>query len=120
MSRCIARRSTTRLQHPTVPRLIAEVLSRSTEHVDYFVKVEEYKAVAALQVILLISPQTVDVGTWTRVADGWAYQVTRDPDGMVDLPDLGLELPVRDIYDGVVLSPPYGPRLVWPDEPHQR
>ena len=51
-------------------RFIAEVLSRSTEHVDYFVKVEEYKTFPALQTILLVSPLTVDLGVWTRQEDG--------------------------------------------------
>ena len=59
------------------PRLVAEVLSRSTEHVDYFVKVEEYKTIPALQVVLLVSPQTVDLGIWTR--DGAAWHDTASP-----------------------------------------
>ena len=102
------------------PRLIAEVLSRSTEHVDYFIKVEEFKTIDALQVILLVSPQAVDLGVWMRGDGSWNHRRIRDIDGVVDLADLGISLAVQDIYDGVRLIPPDRPRLVWPEEPPQR
>ena len=88
------------------PRLIVEVLSRSTEHVDYFIKVEEYKTIGALNTILLISPHTVNLGVWTRNDGGWKQWRSRSIDDVVDLSDLGIALPVCDIYDDATLTPP--------------
>ena len=102
------------------PRLIAEVLSRSTEHVDYFMEVEEFKNIDALQTILLVSPQAIDLGIWTRGGSSWKHQRVREVGEFVHLADLGISLAVRDIYDGVRLMPPDGPRLVWPEQPPER
>ena len=102
------------------PRLIAEVLSRSTEHVDHFIKVDEFKTIEALQTILLVSPRTADVGVWTRRDGSWDHRRVRDLHDGVTLADLGITLAMGDIYDGVQLLPAQGPRLVWPDNPPER
>ncbi len=102
------------------PRLIAEVLSRSTEHVDYFVKVEEFKMIDTLQTILLVSPQAVDLGVWSRDGENWAHRRIRDMNDVVDLADLGITLPMQDIYEGVQLVPSRRPRFVWPDQSPER
>lgn len=102
------------------PRLIAEVLSRSTEHVDYFIKVEEFKVIDTVQTILLVSPQAVDLGVWTRDGGNWKHHQVRDINEVLDLADLGITLAMQDIYDGVQLVPSHRPRLVWPNDTSER
>ena len=99
------------------PRLLVEVLSRSTERMDQLVKVEEYKPILSLQTVLLVSPTTAEVGVWRRGAAGWTLGVETDLAAAIAIPDLGLSLPLRDIYDGATLATEPRFRLVWPDAP---
>ncbi len=100
------------------PRLVVEILSRSTQHVDQFVKLGEYQSLPVIDYILLVSPDQVEVGVWSR-GDGGAWQnfVLDDIDAVVDLPTLAVTLPVRDIYERVALKSHPRPCLVWPDPP---
>jgi Uma2 family endonuclease len=100
------------------PRLVAEILSASTENVDRIVKLDEYKAIPQLDYILLAAPDLVDVAFWSRDASAqWQLQVFRDLSAVLDLPRLGVRLPLGDVYDRVTLREPVGPRLVWPEAP---
>ena len=100
------------------PRLVAEVLSDSTENVDRILKLEEYKAIPGLDYILFAAPDVAEIVFWSRDADtSWHHQAFRDLAMILDLPRLGVQLPLTGVYDRVALRPPTGPRLVWPEEP---
>lgn len=93
------------------PRLVAEVLSPSTRDFDAFDKLEEYKAVASLAVILLAEPNAPEIALWRRDADGaWQRRLVAGLDQTIDLPELGVSLALADVYDGIVF--PARPRLV--------
>ena len=98
------------------PRLVAEVLSRSTIEVDNTIKFEEYQAIPAVQAILLVNPRAADVGLWTRHGAEWQCRHMRDVQDSAPVPDLGITIRLADIYDRVEVALPPGPRLVWPDE----
>jgi Uma2 family endonuclease len=100
------------------PRLVAEVLSDSTENVDRIVEMEEYKAIPGLDYILLAAPDVAEIVFWSRNAGAqWQHQAFHDRGATLDLPRLDVRLPLTDVYDRVTLRTPAGPRLVWPDEP---
>jgi Uma2 family endonuclease len=100
------------------PCLVAEVLSDSTENVDRIVKLEEYKAIPGLDYILLAAPDLAEIVFWSRDAGArWQHQACHDLGATLDLPRLGVRLPLTGIYDRVTLRQPTGPRLVWPEEP---
>jgi Uma2 family endonuclease len=93
------------------PRLVAEVLSPSTRDFDAFDKLEEYKAVASLAVILLVEPNAPEIALWRRDADGaWQRRLVSGLDRSIDLPELDMSLAQADVYDGVAFPP--RPRLV--------
>ncbi|MGX7705056.1 Uma2 family endonuclease [Methylobacterium sp. Gmos1] len=93
------------------PRLIVEVLSPSTRDFDAFDKLEEYKSVGSLAVILLVEPNAPEIALWRRDADGaWHRRLVAGLDQTIDLPELGTSVALADIYDGVVFPP--RPRLV--------
>ena len=99
------------------PTLVADVLSPSTERVDQVAKLLEYRALPTLRTILLLAPDQIDIGVWRRV-DGveWRYDhILDDSSGMIEIPDLGLTIPVHELYVGAALQPITRPRLVWPD-----
>ena len=56
------------------PRIVVEVLSKSTEARDRTYKLLRYQAKQSIQEIVLISPYVQHVEVITRTASGWEYQ----------------------------------------------
>ncbi len=96
------------------PRLVIEVLSRSTDAFDRVMKLEEYKTVPSLEYILLASPEAADVMLWSRDEGDWRSRRLFGLDAVIEFPKLDVALPLADLYAGVRF--PRRPRLVW-DEP---
>lgn len=96
----------------SAPRLVLEVLSDSTKRVDEYVKLDEYRAVASLDHIILMSPREVDVAVWSRDAER-QWQLTRyhATDDTIPLPLLGISLPLSVLYEGIGVRPEW-PRAV--------
>ena len=92
--------------------MVLEVLSPGTRDFDTFEKLGEYKPVATLDHIVFVDPDCAEVVHWTRVADGsWVRQVIEELDGTLDLADLGVSLPLREVYDGVTFPATLRPRV---------
>lgn len=81
-----------------VPTLVAEVLSPSTMRYDRFQKLEEYKLVPAIQVILLIDTGQPRVTVWRRVSENWTNHEVAGMDADIDLPEIGTSLPLSELY----------------------
>jgi Uma2 family endonuclease len=100
------------------PRMVAEVLSPTTRDFDTFEKLAEYKLVESLGAIVIVEPNAAEVTVWSRGHDRtWTRHIIEGIDGRVDLPSLGIALPMAEIYDGVEF--PLRPRLVRMDEPRE-
>lgn len=88
------------------PRLVLEALSDGTRRVDEYVKLDEYKGLAPLDYIVLMSSREVDVAVWSRDADRqWQrnrYQTLPD---IIPLPRLGVSLPLSALYEGIDVRP---------------
>ncbi len=87
------------------PRLVVEVLSRSTSQFDQFVKLEEYKTVACLDYILLVNPEAPDVMLWSRGGDEWRQRRLLGQESLIELPKLTVVLPLTELYAGVRFPP---------------
>ena len=99
----------------TSPRVVVEVLSPTTRDFDTIGKLEEYKLVNSLQRIVVIEPNAAEVIVWARGADrSWQKAVRQGLDQEIDMPEIGVTLPLREIYDGVDF--PARPRLVAEEE----
>ena len=96
------------------PRVVFEVLSPSTRDFDTIGKLEEYKTVESLQRIVVIEPNAPEVIVWFRGADGtdriWQESISRGLDQTIGMPEIGVSLPLAEIYDGVEF--PARPRLL--------
>lgn len=79
------------------PVLVVEVLSRSTEMTDRFVKLALYQAKESIQEIIFISQSIQRVEVFSRSATGWIYQQygTGQRFFLTSL-DIGIE--VRQLY----------------------
>jgi Uma2 family endonuclease len=75
------------------PRLVVEVLSESTEHVDRLVKLDEYKALETLDYIVIADPTRVEVGFWFRQPDRtWRHEILQRRDAVISMPELDLSV----------------------------
>ena len=83
-----------------LPCLVIEVLSDSTEAVDRGEKLLNYQKFASLQGYVLLSQDTPRAEVYRRLEDGWRYEV-RAAGETVELPCVGLELPLDALYRGL-------------------
>ncbi|WP_274627729.1 Uma2 family endonuclease [Arvimicrobium flavum] len=83
------------------PRLIIEILSPSTTRYDRFQKLEEYKLLDAVKVILLVDTEAPRVTVWRRGRDGWGNVEIAGLDQTIDVPEIGCALPLAELFDGL-------------------
>lgn len=81
------------------PTFLVEVLSPSTTAYDRDLKAPRYRACPSVREFLLISQTPVEVEHWFR-GDGneWRMDRITDPDVILKLDSLGVEVPAREFY----------------------
>jgi len=90
------------------PIFVAEVLSPSTEHVDFVDKLLEYRAIASVQTYLICSQDEPRAWVWQRRADGtWPEEPVelRGRNGTVTLPEFAIELSMASVFLDVPDTP---------------
>jgi len=88
------------------PKLIAEVLSPSTQEFDRGVKFEDYQLLDSLEEYVLISQDEMRVECRRRVSsnsDRWETESYGEGDRLF-LKSIGLELAISDLYRGISLT----------------
>lgn len=85
------------------PKVIFEVLSRSTEAYDRGDKWAAYRRLASVSEYFLVSQSVVLIECFRRQGTGWHYEAT-ETGGRITL-GAGLELDVDALYDGVFALP---------------
>jgi Uma2 family endonuclease len=84
------------------PKIIIEVLSKSTESYDRTTKFEHYKTLDSVTDYLLISQDAHHVEHHARQTDGtWRSSVAEGLNGVVRLESIGCELRLSELYDKV-------------------
>lgn len=86
----------------TNPIVIIEVLSESTQAYDRGAKFELYRALETLQDYVLIDQSRVYVEYFHKLDDGrWLLAEFHEPDGILLLEAVGVELPLSQVYQRV-------------------
>ncbi len=80
------------------PKMVVEVLSPSTREEDTAVKMPEYKAVASMQVILFIDPETGAMRLLQRNGPASWNDAELAPGSPVPLPEFGITLASTEIF----------------------
>lgn len=100
-------------QSVTNPRVIIEVLSPSTESYDRGEKFDHYGDLASLEEYILVAQDRPRVETLLRQPDGsWNLSPFVGLEATALIRTLRIEVPLAEIYSGVVFPPPAPP----PDE----
>jgi len=81
----------------TNPTLLVEVLSPSTEEYDRGEKLAQYKQIASVREVVLVTQETHFVEVWRR-GDDDTWTRTEHRDGNIVLTSIGCELPTSDVY----------------------
>ena len=84
------------------PSLIVEVLSPSTQSYDRAEKWEHYRQIPELRDYLLVSSERVRVEHLSRNEQNqWILQTAIERNDTLNVPHLGLEIPLDEIYEGI-------------------
>ena len=85
----------------TNPTVVFEVLSEWTEEADRSVKKDAYQALESLQEYLLVSQEEPHITQFIRQEDHWLRKDFGDLQASVELPSIGCQLALSDVYDGI-------------------
>jgi Uma2 family endonuclease len=83
------------------PAAVFEVLSRGTRRVDEGEKKEAYLTIPSLGVYALVEQEMPAVVVFRRTHQGFVREVYEGLDAVIPLPEIEIELPLSEIYDGV-------------------
>ena len=86
------------------PVVVFEILSPGTSRTDRIAKVREYGATESIQRYVILEQTSQAATVFTRTTAPWAGTVL---DGDVDLPmpEIGIAVPLRELYQDVELPP---------------
>lgn len=87
------------------PVVIFEVLSESTARTDRTTKLMEYRSLPSVQRYVMLEQEQAVATVVTRNETGWSLEVL-DGDGLLAMPEIGIEVAMADLYDGLDLTPP--------------
>jgi Uma2 family endonuclease len=87
------------------PAVLVEVLSRSTRRIDEGEKKDAYLTIPALHVYLLVEQESAAVVAYRRTANGFVREVYEGLDAVIPLGEIGVELPLAEVYETVEFAP---------------
>ena len=92
------------------PVVIFEVLSRRTRRTDEGEKKDAYLQIPSLAVYALVEQDEPAVVVFRRTEGDFKREVYQGLDAVIPLKEVGFDLPLREIYEGIAFTPE-------PDEP---
>jgi Uma2 family endonuclease len=87
------------------PAALVEVLSRKTRRTDEGEKKDVYLTISSLGAYLLVEQEMPAVVAFRRTDHGFVREVYQGLEAVIPLPEIGIELPLAEIYDGVEFVP---------------
>ena len=81
------------------PKVIAEVLSPTTENYDRGTKWNFYRQIPTLSEYLLVAQEPHDIVVYSRLDDTrWKLTAYTEPTAVIELQSLGITFPISEIY----------------------
>jgi Uma2 family endonuclease len=85
------------------PVVVFEVLSPGTSRTDRIDKLREYQATASIQRYIILEQDSIAATVFSRHGSGWMAGALTEGD-VLQMPEIGIELPLADIYADVPLA----------------
>ena len=98
--RCPLDRTATVIYEPVV---VFEVLSPSATHSDRIVKAREYQATPSVRRYIMLEQDSVNAVVYARSGEAWTHEILL-ADSILTLPEIAVELPLAELYDGIVFE----------------
>lgn len=86
------------------PVVIFEVLSETSASTDLVLKAREYGATSSVQRYVALDPEAMAGTMFERVGGEWVGRLI-GVDTILRMPEIDIELPLSELYDGVDLGP---------------
>jgi Uma2 family endonuclease len=87
------------------PAVIVEVLSRATRRIDEGEKKDAYLTIHSLKVYMQVEQDAPAVTLFRRTDSGFVREVYQGLDAVIPLHEIGIDLPLAEIYDTVEFTP---------------
>ena len=84
--------------------VVFEVLSPSTASVDHFVKNQEYRDTPSIRRYVMLEQDAIGATVFERVGGDWVGHVL-GADAVLDMPEIGIQVPLTELYEGLALEP---------------
>ena len=101
----------------TDPVVVFEIMSEGTANTDLVEKNAEYRATASIQRYVLLEQTHAAAIVFARKGEDWVSEIVAGAEAVLRLPELGIEIPLADIYADVELT---GSALDAPEAPPAR
>jgi Uma2 family endonuclease len=85
------------------PVIVFEVLSPSTTRTDRIVKAREYQATPSVQRYVMLEQDGVSATVYARSGEIWTHEILVAK-AALSLPDIGVELALAELYEGIVFE----------------
>ena len=89
------------------PVVIFEILSPSTAGTDLFRKNEEYAATGSVRRYVILAQEFIRATVFERIGGDWVGHIL-GAEAILQMPEIGIECPLAELYRGVDLSPAPG------------
>ena len=90
----------------TEPVVVFEVLSDSTAGNDLVVKNAEYRATPSVQRYVVLQQASAAAVVFARKGEDWVTDLLTGDDAVLRLPEVGIEIPLAEIYADVEFDDP--------------
>jgi Uma2 family endonuclease len=86
------------------PVVVFEVLSEGSSQTDLIDKNREYRATPSIQRYVVLQQTRKAVIVFVRCEDGWLSEILSGDEASLDMPEIGIALPLREIYENAGLA----------------
>ncbi len=86
------------------PVVVFEVLSKTTARIDRTVKNAEYRDTSSIRHYVMLEQEAAAATIFSRSGGKWVSELVMGIDGVLNLPALGVDLPLSEIYADIELS----------------
>ncbi len=87
------------------PVVVFEILGPGSSHEDLMTKNAEYRAAESIRRYIVLEQTHAAALVFSRKAADWLAETVSGNDAVLRIPEIGVEIPLADIYAGVALQP---------------
>jgi Uma2 family endonuclease len=85
------------------PVVVFEILSPSTTRIDRLVKAQEYQGTPSVQRYVMLEQDSIGATVYARAGASWTHEILV-ADSSLSLPEVEVELPLAELYDGLTFE----------------